>query len=221
VNVLKPIDRSTGSGGLIKTSGTGSDNLLLDATASQGTGAVNVSAKTAADINLTTVGIGAINLNQGATTFKVGSTGVSYTGSGVSFNTTGNINLTTTSTGDTQIQSADKIILNSTTGGVDITAGGIGNLTLNSTSTGDVLINAEDLCNINGKQGLTLRTTLGVGADVNVVSTRDFNITTDNTVGKLTFTGTKLQSNTAGGTSGEHLVITLNGVVYKIKLELP
>jgi hypothetical protein len=37
----------------------------------------------------------------------------------------------------------------------------------------------------------------------------------------LIFTGAGLQSNTAGGNSGEHLVITLNGVVYKIKLELP
>jgi len=221
VNILKPIDLSTGSDGLIKVSGSGSNNLTLDAQSSIGTGGVNVNAKTGADINLSTIGIGAINLNQGATIFKVGSTGVSYTGSGVSFNTNGNIALTTTGAGDTNIQSADKIILNSTTGGVDITAGGIGNLTLNSTSTGDVLINAEDQCNINGKQGLTLRTTLGAGADVNVVSTRDFNITTDNTVGKISLTGTKLQSNTAGGNSGEHLVITLNGVVYKIALLNP
>jgi hypothetical protein len=37
----------------------------------------------------------------------------------------------------------------------------------------------------------------------------------------LTFTGAGLQSDSAGGNSGEHLVITLNGVQYKIKLELP
>jgi len=37
----------------------------------------------------------------------------------------------------------------------------------------------------------------------------------------LRFTGTGLQSNTSGGNSGEHLVITLNGSQYKIKLENP
>lgn len=37
----------------------------------------------------------------------------------------------------------------------------------------------------------------------------------------ITFTGTALQSNTSSGNSGEHLVITLNGVQYKIKLENP
>ena len=37
----------------------------------------------------------------------------------------------------------------------------------------------------------------------------------------LVFNGSALQSNTASGNSGEHLVITLNGVQYKIKLENP
>lgn len=37
----------------------------------------------------------------------------------------------------------------------------------------------------------------------------------------LSFTGAALQSATSTGFSGQHLVITLNGVVYKIKLELP
>jgi hypothetical protein len=37
----------------------------------------------------------------------------------------------------------------------------------------------------------------------------------------LIFDGAGLQSNTAGGNSGEHLVITLNGSQYKIKLENP
>ena len=39
--------------------------------------------------------------------------------------------------------------------------------------------------------------------------------------GQLVFTGASLQSNTAGGNSGEHLVIVLNGNTYKIKLENP
>jgi hypothetical protein len=41
----------------------------------------------------------------------------------------------------------------------------------------------------------------------------------ESSAGGIVFTGTALQSNTAGGNSGEHLVITLNGVQYKIKLE--
>ena len=39
--------------------------------------------------------------------------------------------------------------------------------------------------------------------------------------GQIVFTGASLQSNTAGGNSGEYLVITLNGTQYKIKLENP
>jgi len=37
----------------------------------------------------------------------------------------------------------------------------------------------------------------------------------------LYFSGANLQSNTSGGNSGKHLVITLNGNQYKIKLENP
>jgi hypothetical protein len=40
-------------------------------------------------------------------------------------------------------------------------------------------------------------------------------------ISTLSFNGASLQSNTAGGNSGEHLVITLNGSQYKIKLENP
>lgn len=46
-------------------------------------------------------------------------------------------------------------------------------------------------------------------------------ITLDDGVGELRFDGANLQSNTAGGNSGEHLVIWLNGSNYKIKLENP
>ena len=50
--------------------------------------------------------------------------------------------------------------------------------------------------------------------------TGNINLTTKST-GGLIFTGTALQSNTSGGNSGEHLVITLNGVPYKIALQNP
>jgi hypothetical protein len=41
----------------------------------------------------------------------------------------------------------------------------------------------------------------------------------NDTTGDILFTGTNLQSNTAGGNSGQHLRIKLNGTYYKIKLE--
>jgi hypothetical protein len=47
VNVLRPIDLSTGSAGLIKTSGTGSVDLTLDATTSAGAGGVVLKTKNA------------------------------------------------------------------------------------------------------------------------------------------------------------------------------
>jgi hypothetical protein len=46
-------------------------------------------------------------------------------------------------------------------------------------------------------------------------------VTLDDGVGELRFDGANLQSNSAGGNSGEHLVIWVNGTNYKIKLENP
>jgi hypothetical protein len=54
VNILRPIDLSTGSTGLIKISGSGSTDMTLDATLSQGTGNININPK---------VPTGVINLN--------------------------------------------------------------------------------------------------------------------------------------------------------------
>lgn len=52
-------------------------------------------------------------------------------------------------------------------------------------------------------------------------ATNQYYITIDDGLGELRFNGANLQSNTAGGNSGEHLVIWLNGTNYKIKLENP
>ena len=48
-------------------------------------------------------------------------------------------------------------------------------------------------------------------------NTEEFTFVTES----LVFNGAALQSNSSGGNSGEHLVITLNGNQYKIKLENP
>lgn len=52
-------------------------------------------------------------------------------------------------------------------------------------------------------------------------STNQYYITIDDGLGELRFNGANLQSNSASGNSGEHLVIWLNGTNYKIKLENP
>jgi hypothetical protein len=104
-------------------------------------------------------------------------------------------------------------------GGNDIltSTGGLNVSTTGSTGSGDI--------NITGKAGsiMTLSSTQinlnsTGGNNVNLTSTGDINLSA---VNNLIFTGTNLQSATSGGNSGQHLVITLNGVQYKIKLENP
>lgn len=65
-----------------------------------------------------------------------------------------------------------------------------------------------------GSQNLILDASTSVGNGV-------IELRTKNATGGLTITGDKTQSNTAGGSSGQHLVITLNGNVYKIALLNP
>jgi len=61
---------------------------------------------------------------------------------------------------------------------------------------------------------MTISTSASAGNGVLTLATK-------NATGGLSITGDKTQSATAGGSSGEHLVITLNGVVYKIALLNP
>jgi hypothetical protein len=91
------------------------------------------------------------------------------------------------------------------------------NLLIEGTDTGLLLVAPSTTAgrgNITTTSaGNTTLATTGVGSFVEFKP--------EATAGKVVFTGASLQSNTAGGNSGEHLVITLNGSVYKIKLELP
>ncbi len=89
-----------------------------------------------------------------------------------------------------------------------------GNMTLDTTTsigTGIITLNALQSININAGSGsnLSLNTTGG-----NIVIN-------PSTTGSVVFTGAALQSGTSSGNSGQHLVITLNGVVYKIALQNP
>lgn len=73
---------------------------------------------------------------------------------------------------------------------------------------------------LNGNSLKTSATNLTIDASTST-GNGVITLATKNATGGLAISGDKTQSNTAGGNSGEHLVITLNGVQYKIKLELP
>ena len=69
--------------------------------------------------------------------------------------------------------------------------------------------------NIRSSVGsMTLTTALSTGLGNITIATKD-------ATGNLILSGALLQSGTAGGSSGQHLVITLNGTQYKIDLKNP
>jgi hypothetical protein len=105
-------------------------------------------------------------------------------------------------TGDVNLKARGNVNITAPTGGQFI----------NLISASSVAIEATgDNLDLTAGTAMKLETT-GVGANIE--------FKTEDTAGGLVFNGLALQSNTAGGNSGEHLVITLNGVQYKIKLEL-
>jgi hypothetical protein len=91
---------------------------------------------------------------------------------------------------------------------------------LNITSSNDIEISSANDIDI-------LATGAGMGTrNVNITASGGVNLTTSSSLtmainNDLIFTGASLQSASAGGNSGQHLVITLNGTQYKIKLENP
>jgi hypothetical protein len=95
-----------------------------------------------------------------------------------------------------------------------------GGLTIDTTSSsgsGDISITgkASSIMTLSATQ-INLNST--GGNNVNLTSTGDVNISA---VNNLIFTGAALQSGSSGGSSGQHLVITLNGNQYKIDLKNP
>lgn len=157
--------------------------------------------------------------------------------------TSGNIAIDATSSSGTGNIS---LLPKSLTGNITMTCGGAGgagnitgttvngNIALSTSGLGDILIDAEDTARLRGKAGLTLETTAISGVDLAINSTRSVNITANSinsagnrlnintgTNGGIALTGASLESGTASGNSGNHLVITLNGVVYKIALLNP
>lgn len=72
-------------------------------------------------------------------------------------------------------------------------------------------------------QGVFNQTSIQLDDDVNTILIKNNQGTGSTTfeANSLVFTGANLESATSSGTSGQHLVITLNGVVYHIELKNP
>jgi hypothetical protein len=87
---------------------------------------------------------------------------------------------------------------------LDFIGGSDANSTIKTSGTGSVNLNL-DTTGSAGTGAIALRTKNGVAGSG----------------GGLLLTGNTLQSGSAGGNSGQHLCITLNGVAYKIRLENP
>jgi hypothetical protein len=86
-----------------------------------------------------------------------------------------------------------------------------GNLTIDtsgSSGPGILTLSALQSVNINSGGGSSIALNTSGG---------NFTLNTS-TTGRIIFTGTNLQSGSAGGSSGQYLIITLNGIQYKIAL---
>jgi hypothetical protein len=91
-------------------------------------------------------------------------------------------------------------------------ATGILTMANNINMAGSDIVDADNVAALN----VTLAAA-GVGGSTVTVSTGS----TPTTVGQFALSGTAVVSGSAGGNSGQHLQITLNGVPYKIALLNP
>jgi hypothetical protein len=88
-----------------------------------------------------------------------------------------------------------------------------GNLTIDTTASsgpGIITLNSLQSVNINAGNGSNISLNTSNGGDI---------VLSPSSTGDVIFTGAALQSGTSGGNSGQHLVIILNGVKYKIALQ--
>jgi hypothetical protein len=110
------------------------------------------------------------------------------------------------------------------TGSINVTPKTGGDFTVDCNSTGRILMSAtpSNLFNLNSAGCFITGGQFVVNASLNqsigliTSGTGDINLTTAD---RLIFTGANLQSANSGGNSGQHLVIQLNGVQYKIALQ--
>jgi hypothetical protein len=105
----------------------------------------------------------------------------------------------------------------SSTGEVNITSNKDINLTTNS--GGDITLTSSASCNVIA--GSFFQASSSFGPNIGLIGTTNSGRVEIQATQGLFFTGAALQSGTSGGNSGQHLVIILNGTVYKIRLEFP
>jgi len=197
VNVLRPIDLSTGSTGLIKTSGTGSTSLTLDATPSVGLGSIELKPKTNGYVNIPSGGDPSndyirINPQAGANTQTLLMT--ANDGGGFA----NSINLINSQYNPIVELKAD--------------FGGAVNRTITLSANGNSSTSSLVAYDGQTQNPFTIQAT-------NPSGNGSIELKVDDTSGDLILTGTNIESGTSGSTSGQHLRIKLNGTYYKIELK--
>jgi hypothetical protein len=90
-----------------------------------------------------------------------------------------------------------------------------GSLTIDTT-----LSSGPGIINLNALQSVNINAGGGSNLSLNTTSGGDI-VLSPSATGEIIFTGAALQSGTSSGNSGQHLVIRLNGVQYKIALQNP
>lgn len=98
------------------------------------------------------------------------------------------------------------------------------NINAETTSISGSTLNTPNITNIGGGAGGVLTWTgstfdvNGNGNNVNINSSAYLTMNVDNTGGEIRLNGTDLISGSASGSSGDHLVLVINGTTYKIAL---
>lgn len=221
VNVLRPIDLSTGSTGLIKVSGTGSTDITLDATPSVGNGKIILKPKevvgtSTISVPLTTAPADELVIEKSAnnTTFYQVGGALANSNAQMRLGTGGlrlvTINPTVAPTfqlDNASFQTAQHQFVGTNYNLSLPSSGEINfinaNLDMNSgsilTSAGNITLDASASSGAGSVNLFTKAGVAGSGAG-------------------LVLSGNTLLSPTAGGNSGQHLCLTIGGVVYKIAL---
>jgi hypothetical protein len=113
----------------------------------------------------------------------------------------------------------------SRTGNITLDTGfnntGDGNIVINSVGAiglGNIEIKAKSLNSITGQ---SVSMVSAFGTDVAAVATNNTGLLQISATQGINITGNALQAPTSSGSSGQYLVITLNGLPYKIPLDVP
>jgi hypothetical protein len=133
-------------------------------------------------------------------------------------------NATLTTGGTTTLTSSGEITITNSAGSGDININTDGQIYLrdgaNTILTLSSAVGATFDGNIN-IIGASTRKIEATGAGLTMKSAVDLNFEPEDTAGKLNFTGTALQASTSASSSGQFLIVWLNGVQYKIDLLNP